>query len=433
MANDGSSDLGVSERGDEAFVSTKPFPRAASSGLLKRLNRTRPAKLPLVVAKPPSAGASASRLPRKRPSAYLVSFVVCVLAPALATSLYFAFIASDQFAAEARFAVRAPPTESPSSSADKLKSAISAMASSNTSEQDASIVAAYVKSRAIIDDLSKSIDLREVFRRPEADFWARLKEGATVEELTDYWNNMVFASVDSLSGIVTVRVRAFRRDDALSLANAVIKASEALANEISIRARLKTMNQAEHEVRGAEDRVFSSLADLRNFRDQVGFVDPAVQAASTGALLTELMTQKIKIQNSYFVALRALSPQAPSVQSLKVRLDGLDREIDEQKAKLTGNSTGSIPIASLLPKFEQLELQNKLGEKLYTMAQDGLERARQRAEAQSLYVSVFVPPALPQQAQFPHRFGLSFGTALVLLVLWGIGAFTTAVIEDHRI
>ncbi len=49
------------------------------------------------------------RKPRTRPSMYWISLVGCVLIPAFATVLYLIFIASDQYVAEARFAVRKAP------------------------------------------------------------------------------------------------------------------------------------------------------------------------------------------------------------------------------------------------------------------------------------------------------------------------------------
>jgi capsular polysaccharide transport system permease protein len=430
MEKDGSSDIDLAERRDQAeFVSASPFWPVTSSGLLARLTGTRSAKPPLVIDAPADEGVSGP-VPW-RPSAYLISFIVCVAAPALAVSLYFAFIASYQYVAETSFAVRSASNDA---GADKLKTMTSSIgAIPSVAGQDAYIIANYIRSRAIVDDLSKSIDLREVFRRPEADFWARLEDKASVEELTKYWREMVSASVEATSGIVTVRVTAFRSDDALTLANAIIKSSEALGNEISVRARADAMTTAEREVRGAQGRVLSALADLRSFRDQVGFIDPLTQATSGSALLTALLAQRIKLQGDYFVASSAMSPEAPRVQGVKTRLDALDRQIDEQKAKLTGNSAGSATIASLLPKYEELELQSTFAQKLYTLAQAGLERARQRVKAQSVYISVFAPPALPEEAEYPKPFVASAFIAMALLVLWGIGAFTAATVEDHRI
>jgi capsular polysaccharide transport system permease protein len=231
---------------------------------------------------------------------------------------------------------------------------------------------------------------------------------------------------------VTLRVRAFRREDAFAIANAILKASETLANAISMRARQDMMTLAEQEVASAQSRVLGTLSDLRQFREQVGFIDPTLQATSTGTLLTELLGQRIKLQNNYFVATSAMSPEAPTVQSMKARLDELDRQINEQRALLTSKA-GDSSLASQLPKFEELELQNQFAEKLYAFAEDGLERARLRAESQSLYVSVFEPPALPEEPKFPERFGLSASIAVSLLILWGIGALIAALIEDHRL
>jgi capsular polysaccharide transport system permease protein len=212
----------------------------------------------------------------------------------------------------------------------------------------------------------------------------------------------------------------------------VIAASEALANSVSARVREDAMRRAEGEVRLSEAKVVAALSDLRAFRDKAGMIDPVSAATSTGVLLTDAMTEKIKLQNNLFVATKAMSGDAPTVQALKTRLDGLDRQIDDLKSKLTSNASGASTIAGVLGQYEQLELQRQFAEKLYQMAQDGLERARQRAEAQAIYVSVFVPPALPQEAKFPQRLSLSLLIPIGLAILWGIFALIAAAIEDHR-
>jgi capsular polysaccharide transport system permease protein len=243
---------------------------------------------------------------------------------------------------------------------------------------------------------------------------------------------MVTAYVDAPSGVVTVSVKAFRADDALALSQAIIKASEALANDVSARARADAMTRAEAEVPRDEGLVQSALADMRVFRDQQGYIDPLSSATSTSALLNGPLGQKIKLQNDLFVAERAMSPKAPTLQSAKMRLEGIDRQIDELKAKLTGDSPDGRTIAASLARFEGLEMQRVFAEKLYQLAQESLERARQKAERQAIYVSTFVPPALPEEARFPERFSMSVITALGLAIVWGILALTSAVVEDHR-
>lgn len=371
--------------------------------------------------------------PGWRPPFYLITFVLFVALPALATALYFAFIASNQYVAEARFAVRSAQLET---LGDKVKSALSnismTVATPVMSGQDAYIIATYIRSHGILDDLSKTIDVPAIYKRPEADFWARLKDHASREELLAYWQRMVSVYIDGPSGAVTVKVRAFRPDDALALSKAVLSASETLANSVSARARDDAMRRAETEVRRGEAKVVDALAALRAFREQSGMIDPVSQATSTTILLTNAMAEKIKLQNSLFVSERAMSPNAPTVQTMKTRLEDLDRQIDELKAKLTGAEADKGTVSSVLGHFEELEINRMFAEKIYESARDALERARAKAEAQTIYVTVYVPPGLPEEAEYPQRLALSLLTPIGLSILWGIFALVAAAVEDHR-
>jgi capsular polysaccharide transport system permease protein len=377
-------------------------------------------------------------VPAPKPPVYLLSFILAVVIPAFMAIVYLAFIASDQYVAEARFAVRTAQLDG-GGGGDKLLSSLSTLGSGLGASmpalagQDPYIVTSYVHSRAIIDDLSPALDLRAMFTRPGSDFWSRLKRNASIEDLVDYWNGMVTTYVDGPSGIVTIDARAFRPDDALALSQAIITASEKLVNEVSARARNDAMRRAEEEVRRYEGQVRLALQDLRKYRDGEGFIDPVSTATSTSKLLLDMMAEKIRLQNDLFVATKAMSQDAPTVQTLKTRSDSLDKQIETMKASLAGNTVEGRTISNALVKFEELELQRTFAEKLYTMAQDGLERARVRAEQQNLYISVFVPPSLPQEPKFPERLAFSFIIPIGLLVLWGIFALIGATVEDHRI
>jgi capsular polysaccharide transport system permease protein len=373
------------------------------------------------------------KAPLPRPPLYFSSFILFVIVPSLFSFIYLVFIASDQYVAEARFAVSTMQTNM---SSEKLTSAISATGASGIpimAGQEAYIVASYIRSRAIIEDLSMQIDLRKIFRRSEADLWARLKRNATAEELVDYWNGMVTTYVDGPSGVVTVAARAFRPADAVTLSRAIIRASEKLVNDVSARARNDVMRRAEEEVRRYERAVRESLENLRKYRDLEGFIDPVSAASSTSQLLIQAMSEKIRLQSDFFVSSKAMSTDAPTIQTLKSRLESVDAQIEQLKSKLTGNSPDGRSVADSLVKFEDLELKRTFAEKLYTIAQDSLERARVRAEQQNIYLSVFVQPSLPQDASYPERTSYSLLIPVGLLVVWGIFALIAAAIEDHRI
>lgn len=369
---------------------------------------------------------------RPRLSWEAISFVLCVLIPSIAAVVYFAFFAAPQFVVEARFVVRA--AELKSSASDQAETAVGSGASISysASTQPAHIVAHYIRSRAVVEELLKRLDLREIYTREEADPISRLKKGASIEELTDYWLGMTRAYVDAPSGIITVEVKAFRPGDAYAIAQALIAVSENLVNEMSRKARKDILQAAEEEVRRADAQLRATLLALQQARDNEQMLDPVKAADEVGKLLMQLTTDKVRIESELYVASRSLSPESPTVRQLTARLQILDRQIETLRAGLAGDSTSRANVAASLRKFEELETRRLLTEKLLTMAEDGLERARIRADRQILYFMVFVPPTLPIKALLPKRLAYSLIFPLGLLVAWGILVLLWKTVEDHR-
>jgi capsular polysaccharide transport system permease protein len=361
-----------------------------------------------------------------------ISFFVCVLIPSIAAIFYLAVLAAPQFTVESRFVVRAAD---PVMATNEKLSAVASLGAAFTYSsvaQNSYVVAQYIRSRAAVDDLLGLIDLRTIYQRPEADFWARLKSDASEEELVDYWRQMVRAYVDSTSSIVILEVRAFRPDDALKVAQAIITLSERLVNQMSQRARQDVMRFSEEEVRRADLHIQSVLNDLQTARDEEGMLEPTKAADETSRLLMPLMAEKIRIEGDLYVASRSLDKSSPTVRQLKSRLEIAERQISVLKSNLAGDSGASRTVASSLRRFEQLEVQRFLAEKILTFAEDGLERARIKAERQNLYFMVFVSPSLPREAMLPHRLAYSILIPIACLILWGIVALLWATIEDHR-
>lgn len=407
---------------------------APRSGIVARVFRSIGGLVPLRLRRPPADRAALLETlpePRRRLPWTAISFVAMVLIPAAIFDIYFVFLASDQYVAETRAVVRSVEQEAQAQTAVGSSGAPSSLSLSMVTP-NAYIVTNYLRSRGIVDHLGATVDLRAIFRRPEADFWARLPSDATIEELVDYWNSMVTTYVDGPSGIITVKIRAFRRDDSLVLAQAVVRLSEQLVNEISERARRDSMQFAEREVQRADVRVRTALDGLRRYRDEERLIDPVKAADETSKLLMQLMAEKIRLESDLFVASRSMARTAPPVQTLSARLEIIEIQITKLRENLTGDTPEVRNIAAKLARFEELEVQRQFAERLYMMAQDGLERARMTAERQSVYLTVFVPPSLPEESTFPHRLSFSLLAPLALLVVWSILALGWASVQDHR-
>lgn len=362
----------------------------------------------------------------------LTSFLLGVVIPSLCVVFYLAFLASDQYVAEARLSVRAAPLDQLagqglSTSMSKLTGGLIPQ----MLDQDAHIVADYLRSRAAVEDLGQMLDLQTMFRRRGLDFWARLKDAPKAEELQSYWARMLRTTVDGPSGIVTISVRAFRPEDAKALAEACVRIAEVLVNKISERARTDAMRKAEEETRRAEGMMQKALRDLRAFRDKEGILDPGSAATATSQLLLGVLAERGRLQTDLFVLSRALAPTAPTVKALKDRIDAMDGQIEQLRGEMTQKSAQAKTLSAALARFEELELQRLFAEKLFAVAQTGLERARLRAQQQQVYLTVFVPPYLPEEARYPERLAMSLLIPFVLLVIWSIFALTGLAIEDH--
>src|SRR5208282_1009496 len=98
-----------------------------------------------------------------------LSFMIIVVVPAAIAAAYYFLVAADQYVAEFRFALRSaePERHDP---ALFLQESIAP----SVMGLDSYVVVQYLASRSIIDDLSATLDLRQMFSRSEADWPVRL-------------------------------------------------------------------------------------------------------------------------------------------------------------------------------------------------------------------------------------------------------------------
>ena len=368
----------------------------------------------------------------------ILSLIAVVVIPTVAAGLYLFAFASDQYVAETRFAVR--NSEAPSG-ADGVTGEVGGVAGGmsllaggpNLAGEDAGIIASYIHSRAAIEDISRQVDVRAIFQRPEADFLARLPSDATAEDLTRYWNRMISVYVETSSGIVQVSASAFRRQDALDLTKAILVSSEKLANSLNLKMQADQTRLAEDEVRRSEGSVRFALADLTSFRNAQHLLDPVESAQATGKLLLQLMGDKIETEGKLYVMQRAQGVNAPGINGIKARLDSINTHVSELQNEMAGDKQVSKNMAATMSRFEELELKKIFAEKMFEFARQGLERARLASISQSIYLAVFVQPSLPEDFTYPERYIDILFVLLVSFMTWSSGAVISASILDHRL
>jgi capsular polysaccharide transport system permease protein len=381
------------------------------------------------------AGPSRSYIPDDdvQPSGYgrliLWSFLIFVAIPSLTFLIYKAVFASPQYVSEVKLVVR---------SADKNEAIMEGLSvfqkliSRNgiSSNQDGQIVISYIKSRAILEDIGGKPILSAIYGRDDIDYFSRLKGKQSYEDIQKYWKRHITSSIDTISNILTVRVRAYSSADAYTIAQKILENSEKLINRISERTRKDALDRAAAEVDRAATNLAAQRQALLEFRNRSGSIDPIADVKSTSSLIFALTLQKVELESQMASVAGSIDPGSVIERQRRTQIGTLDKKIEELKATLT-NKASVDAISEKLREYEQLRLRGLFAEKIYELSQREYESARKEMSRQQIFVNPIVSPKAPESATYPMVFlesGLFF---VVSLMLWGIAMLITASFIDH--
>ncbi len=349
----------------------------------------------------------------------------CVLLPTILAAVYFIGIAAPQYVSESRYIVRARTQSTQSLLGEALNSAGFRAAS-----EDASAMREFLLSTDAVAQLRQQMDLVGMFRRPEADLWARFWfPEPQIERLVDYYRTMVTAYIDSTSGITTLTVRSFRADDSLAINRALLTAGEALVNRLNQRIVQDTVESARREVVRGEERVAAATTAISEFRERERALDPSRSASiavdTIGRLEGLLATARSELQ-----ALQNFArPNNPQVQTLQNRINALQTQVAEERRRTS--TVGTEGFTTQVAAYERLRLEAEFGGRQLTAATANLERAMADAQRQQLYLQRVVEPSLAERNRYPKRFTSVAYVFLGLTILYGLVWLMVAGVREH--
>ena len=348
-----------------------------------------------------------------------------VALPTLLTALYYFLMAADLYASETRFIVRSPSKLQIGGLAGLLQPA-----AGGGGLEDVYSVQTFATSRDALAALSGQIDLRAIFRRPEADLLAAYPNPVdwdNAEDFYRYYQRRVSVIYDTTTGISTLQVQAFRAEDAQQIASLLLTQSEALINRLNERARVNAVRDAEADVARAQQQVAAAQQGLLAYRNRESLLDPAKTSgaifegqAKIEAELTASRTRLAELQRS--------SPQSPLRADLESRIAALEQQLSRQTARLTG---GEGAMAPKLSAYEQLSLEKDFAAKALASALASLESARAEARRQQTYLERVVDVSLPDRALYPKRLRAVLIVFVSCFLFYSIARLLIAGVREH--
>jgi capsular polysaccharide transport system permease protein len=356
-------------------------------------------------------------------------FLILVAAPTLLAACYYLVLAAPLYVSEAEFVVHSQSSSPMGSLGTKLESVGVSLGSE--SETDAYEVQKYMVSRDAVARLERTLGLRHLLARPEADFLTRFPrpfEGSSFENLFRSYKRFVKVGLDSQTDISVLRVQAFRPQDAQAIANALLDTGEDLINRLNARAMADAVAQAQRQVVEAQARLDQVQTQMAAFRTQQHLVDPDREAAAGLELLGKLQADLMTLRAER-AGVAATSPQSPQLPVLDRRIAAYAAQVDAARTSQAGEAGSLAPKVSA---FERMTFERKVASDTLEASVAGLETARLDARRQQLFLERVVNPDLPDKAMQPRRWLTVLIVLISCLLLYGVVSLVIAGLREHR-
>jgi capsular polysaccharide transport system permease protein len=356
-------------------------------------------------------------------------FLIIVLLPTLLAAVYYYLLASDQYQSEAHFIVRtADSAPMPSSGFSQL---LGLGGGSSQSRAEALSVNDYLESQQAVNALNQRVDLVQRFRRPEADLATRLWFAQpTPEMLKRYYARQVDVKFNQDTGITSLKVRSFRPADSYTIINQMLRMGEERVNMLNRRSQNDALATARRQLGEAEEALVAIQTRMTGFRQERGDIDPEGTGKAQLGLVTTLEGQLSNARAQLNAMQGIIAPSSPQYVATAARVRALQAQVSGQRGQLT---SGGGAIAARLGSYQDLRIRQEFAAKRYEVAAANLEKARDSAMKQQLYIVRVVDPNLPVKSEYPKRGEVLLTIFLSLLIAYGIGWLLVAGVREHSL
>ncbi|WP_289043993.1 sugar transporter [uncultured Aliiroseovarius sp.] len=364
---------------------------------------------------------------RPRHKVLLASFFIVVAFPLLIATWYLYSRAQDQYVSYVAFAVRSEDV----SAATDLLGGLNAFGSAGSEDTD--ILYEFIQSRELVNLIDKEIDLRSIYNAgADIDPFFTFNEDGTIEDLTNYWSDVVRIFYDSGTGLIELRVHAFDPATAKQIAELIFSKSSDMINDLSADARADATRYAREELDSAEERLKTARQAVTEFRSRNQIVDPAAEIGGQSGLMAALQTKLSDALIAFDLLRDSGGPNDPRMAQAELRIKVIRERIQEERRKYGADGKNEQDFSSLVGEYERLAVEREFAEKTYLAALAAYDAAKIEAQRKSRYLAAYIKPTLAERAEYPQRLLLLTVVGAFLGFVWAIGALVFYAIKDRR-
>ena len=356
-------------------------------------------------------------------------FLICVAAPTGVAGWYLWERAADQYVSKVGFSVR----REDDSTAIEVLGGLSNLSSSSSSDTD--ILYEFIQSQRLVSDIDAELDLRTIWSRPENDPVFALDPTSPIEDLVDYWGDMVLLSYGAGSGLLEVEVRAFTAEEATLIADTLFRKSSEMINRLSAIAREDAIGYAQDELEVALERLRVARETVTRFRNENQIINPEIDLQSQAGLLGNLQAQQAETLIEIDILRETSRAGDPRLEQAERRLSVIERRISAERRKLGVQGTAADDnkaFSEIVGEYERLVVDREFAEQAYVTALAAYDAALAEARRKTRYLAAYMEPTRAETAEHPERVTLLLLVALFLFLIWSIATLVLYSVKDRR-
>lgn len=360
---------------------------------------------------------------------FLKLFTTLAVIPTLLAIVYYGLIASDMYVSETQFSIYSnEPTASPIGI-----EGLSQLASGNirnTPLEQLLTVYEYIKSYDLLKELDKEINLKEIYSDSDIDSFSRLSETPSNKEFLNHYHNMIEVEINREASIIRLGAKAFKKEDALKIAEGITKLTEEFINKMLNRVKKDSLIEAEEFILKAENKIKANQTALTQFRINNGTLDPSKELEAKLELIRSLEVKKAELIIEKSQKKSLLSTTSIPISSIKTKIKNIDELIRQTKGEILGFSSKQ---GDILREYEMLRLDEEFAKEEYKLALLNLEQTIKELTSKNKYLVEILKPTTPDVATEPNRIMKIVTVFIASIIFFGILGLMISGVRDHMI
>ncbi|STG11775.1 Capsule polysaccharide export inner-membrane protein [Escherichia coli] len=397
----------------------QPIRSNKASGMMRKLHKLKTKPKHFIV---DSSGYRLAKHSWKQ-SLKLGSFMWVVALFAIAV-VYFCLIASDRYVSRAELVVK---------QADQIKmlpDALSMLGIGGSNHEDILLIQDYLKSPDLIGKLDKELGLKAHYQSHNVDFFSRLSDNVSREEFIQYYRNHLTLRLDDISGVLTIEFQAFDPAYGKRVVDLMLKESEGFINKLGHQVALEQLAFVEKEVNRAYQRVQDEKAKVLDFQNTHHLLSPESTSTARLGVVSQIEGQLAQQQAQLKQLQSYMRETAPAVISVQARVDALNKQLEQEKSRLTGVDKDAMN--EVTARYMDVQTQAALAADLYKSGLISLEQARVETYRKLKHLLVVSQPTLAEDAEYPRRLYNLATIGVLLCLLYGLVVMGLATLREHQ-